>query len=202
MSSAAARQRHVQVACGVESHLCLRREREDPVAAGGLRVELPETARRAGHGGAAGEQAQGWLAHGAGGHRCLGRLAGHQRRTGADVTRAAGGAAAVGFKQGAVAVGAGIVDAGADETQRRGSGQAVNVVAGPFPALAAISPGQYRSTNSLVFRIFPRLDAPNTIDAMFGCWQTHSIASRGGMAPDANTDMAMARNLFSRSALA
>ena len=44
MSSAAARQRHVQVACGVESHLCLRRDREDPVAAGGLRVELPETA--------------------------------------------------------------------------------------------------------------------------------------------------------------
>jgi hypothetical protein len=44
---------------------------------------------------------------------------------------------------------------------------------------------QYLLTNSRVLRMFPLLDAPNTMDAMFGCAQTHSIASRGGIAPEA-----------------
>ena len=42
--------------------------------------------------------------------------------------------------------------------------------------------------------MFAALDAPNTIDSMFGSDHTHSIASRAGMAPDASTDMATARN--------
>ena len=42
--------------------------------------------------------------------------------------------------------------------------------------------------------MFSRLDAPKTIDSMFGCSQTHSRASRGGIAPDAKTDIATARN--------
>ena len=37
-----------------------------------------------------------------------------------------------------------------------------------------------------------RLEAPNTIEAMFGCSHTHSMASLGGMAPEAKTDMAIA----------
>jgi len=49
--------------------------------------------------------------------------------------------------------------------------------------------------------MLPRLDAPNTIDSILGCWQIHSMASFGGIAPDANTDMAMALNFFSFSAL-
>ena len=39
--------------------------------------------------------------------------------------------------------------------------------------------------------MFARLEAPNTIDSMFGSAHTHSIASRGGMAPEASTDMAI-----------
>ena len=37
-----------------------------------------------------------------------------------------------------------------------------------------------------------RLEAPKTIDSMLGCAQTHSIASRGGIAPEAKTDIATA----------
>lgn len=59
---------------------------------------------------------------------------------------------------------------------------------------------QYFATSSPVLRIFALLEAPNTMDAMFGCAQTHSIASLGGMAPDAYTDIAIARNWRSRSA--
>ena len=44
------------------------------------------------------------------------------------------------------------------------------------------------------------LDAPKTIDSMFGCAQTHSIASSGGIAPEAKTDIAIARKRCSRSA--
>ena len=47
-----------------------------------------------------------------------------------------------------------------------------------------------------------RLEAPKTIASMLGCPHTHSNASRGGTAPEANTDIAMARNgRFSRVAV-
>ena len=39
-----------------------------------------------------------------------------------------------------------------------------------------------------------RLDAPKTMDSMFGCEATYSMASSGGMAPEARTDIAIARN--------
>ena len=37
----------------------------------------------------------------------------------------------------------------------------------------------------------PRLDAPNTIDSIFGWRQMYSIPSWGDSAPDARTDMAI-----------
>ena len=55
--------------------------------------------------------------------------------------------------------------------------------------------GQNLSTSSFVLRILERLDAPKTIASMLGWEQAHSIASFGGIAPDAKTDIAMARNL-------
>ena len=54
--------------------------------------------------------------------------------------------------------------------------------------------GQYSSISCRVDRMLVRLDAPKTIDSMFGCAQTHSIASRGGIAPEAKTDIAIGRN--------
>ena len=44
-----------------------------------------------------------------------------------------------------------------------------------------------------VWRMFERLEAPNTIDLMAFWPQTYSSASRAGSAPEANTDMATGR---------
>ena len=38
--------------------------------------------------------------------------------------------------------------------------------------------------------MLPRPEAPKTMASICGCLQTYSIASRGAMAPDANTDIA------------
>src|SRR5690606_5895009 len=60
----------------------------------------------------------------------------------------------------------------------------------PATAVSARFAGMKRSTSSRVFWILPRLEAPNTIDSMFGCSAIHWMASFGGIAPEANTDMA------------
>src|ERR1700733_11786361 len=64
----------------------------------------------------------------------------------------------------------------------------------PYEALQCSCPVDNSSMSFFVCTILPRLDAPNTIDSIFGCWQTYSIASRGGIAPDARTDIAIGRN--------
>src|SRR5690606_12067264 len=70
----------------------------------------------------------------------------------------------------------------------------------PATAASACLAGMNRSTSSRVFWILPRLEAPNTIDSMLGCSAIHWIASFGGMAPEANTDIATARKRrFSRA---
>src|SRR5438067_4779199 len=46
-------------------------------------------------------------------------------------------------------------------------------------------------TSARVSRMLARLEAPNTIERMVGCAHTYSSASRGGIAPEAITDMAM-----------
>ncbi len=65
------------------------------------------------------------------------------------------------------------------------------------PARAGSS-SQCRATRSRVCLMLRALDAPNTIAATLGCAQTHSMASSGGTAPDAKTDIAIARNRRSR----
>src|SRR6478752_2692602 len=54
--------------------------------------------------------------------------------------------------------------------------------------------GQYRSASDTVDSMLARLDAPKTIDSIRGMEASHSIASAGGTAPEANTDIAIARN--------
>ena len=81
---------------------------------------------------------------------------------------------------------------------RRGDEQRSQLLA-PAPASAG-SRSQWRATSSRVCLMFRALEAPNTIASTFGCAQTHSIASSGGIAPEANTDIAIARNRRSRSA--
>jgi hypothetical protein len=44
---------------------------------------------------------------------------------------------------------------------------------------------QYSDTSSRVFLMFALPEAPNTMDSIFGCAQTHSIASEAGIAPEA-----------------
>ena len=53
---------------------------------------------------------------------------------------------------------------------------------------------QYFSTSSTVDSIFARLEAPKTIDSTLGNEVTHATASSGWIAPEAKTDIAMARN--------
>jgi hypothetical protein len=60
--------------------------------------------------------------------------------------------------------------------------------------------GHRSKTSSRVRRTFAALEAPKTIARTFGWAQTHSMASSAGIAPDANTDIAIARNGCSRSA--
>ena len=50
------------------------------------------------------------------------------------------------------------------------------------------------STSAWVLRMCALFDAPKTIASMLGCSKIHSIASPGGIAPEANTDIATARN--------
>ena len=59
---------------------------------------------------------------------------------------------------------------------------------------------QWRSTSSRVERMLRALEAPKTIERTLGSEQTHSIASCGGIAPEAKTDIAIARKRRSRSA--
>ncbi len=59
---------------------------------------------------------------------------------------------------------------------------------------------QQRSTSSRVERMLRALEAPKTIERTLGSEQTHSIASCGGIAPEAKTDIAIARKRRSRSA--
>lgn len=69
----------------------------------------------------------------------------------------------------------------------------------PFWRFHYTTTGQNWSTSARVEAMLAWLDAPNTIDSMFGCAQTHSMASRAGMAPEAKTDIAIARNWCSSS---
>ena len=59
---------------------------------------------------------------------------------------------------------------------------------------------QCSATSSRVPRMFALLEAPKTIDCTFGWPHTHSIASSGGIAPEAKTDIATARKRRSRRA--
>src|SRR5207245_9133969 len=46
----------------------------------------------------------------------------------------------------------------------------------------------------LVSRMFARLEAPNTMERIPLCLHTYSSASRGGIAPEARTDIAIGRH--------
>ena len=72
--------------------------------------------------------------------------------------------------------------------------------AAPFDVAARPNAPSYAATlsssiNCFISTMFFLLEAPKTIDSIFGILQTYSTASRGAIAPEASTDIAIGRNL-------